>query len=340
MSDIESQNTNTLRPGVSIILCTYNGANKLPKSIAGLAEQRVPETIPWEIIFVDNNSTDNSESISRLSWDKNPNNRNIPFTYLSESRPGKYFALTKGLKIAKYEYFIIVDDDNILHPNYVRLAFELIHKQPHIGAIGSKTEALFEEPTPTIPKWLSTNAERYAIGEQGTKGDVTTRKHLWGAGMVSRTNLYLTFYQKYPSFLVTHSDQNILVAEDTEYCLRLILRGFRLYYEPELVLQHYVPNERLSIEYWHKLNLNIENSFQVIDAYYMATKVYSHKYNTTLKKLRLKILTKVRARIQSGQKKARQKMLLGILFPTSRFSTPLIKDVHSFITDPVLPKND
>lgn len=340
MSGIESQNINTLIPGVSVVLCTYNGAHKLPKSIEGLAEQRVPGSIPWEIIFVDNNSTDNSETIARLAWDNNPGNQKIPFTRLSESRPGKYFALTEALKIAKYRYFIIVDDDNILHPDYVRIAFELIHRQPHIGAIGSKTEALFEQPTPTIPKWLTRNAERYAIGEQGTKGDVTIRKHLWGAGMVSRTDLYLAFYQKYPSFLVNHSEQNILVAEDTEYCLRLILRGFRLYYYPELVLQHYVPNDRLSIEYWRKLNLNIENSFQVIDAYYMATKAYSNKYTTALQKLRLKILTTIRAVVQSGQKKARQKMLLGILFPTSKHNTPLIKDVNSFVSDPLLPKND
>lgn len=329
-----------MKPGISIILCTYNGADKLPQTIQALAEQTVPTEISWEIIFVDNNSTDHSSAVAQTTWDSILNKPAVPFTSLSESKAGKYYALNKGLKQAKYSYFIIVDDDNRLRPDYVAHAFKLIHNQPHIGAIGSYTQASFQDNGPSDPSWIKRSPERYAIGEQGTDGDVTYRKHLWGAGLVSRTDLYLRMYEKYPSLLIHHSKKNILVTEDTEYCLRLILRGFQLHYSSKLKLFHFIPNERLTKEYWTKLNDNIDQSFEIIDVYYMAVKVYSDKYQNPLQRLRLKLLTHFRYRMQTGVKKTRQRILLGLLFPDSTHNSPLIDKVRTFMKDKELPRNN
>lgn len=333
------QEIKTLEAGISVILCTYNGADKLPQTIKALAQQQVPPEIPWEIIFIDNNSSDNSSEIATASWEALSEKLDVPFISLSETIPGKYYALNKGLRNAKFSYFIIVDDDNWLNPNYVAQAFKSIDGRPEIGAIGSRTEAAFEADNPRDQVWLNKKPERFAIGEQGSDGDVTYRKHLWGAGLVSRTELYLRIYDKYPSFLIDYSTKNILVVEDTEYCLRLILRGFRLYYASELKLFHFVPNERLTKEYWTKLNSNIDRSFEVIDVYYMAVKVYSDKYKNPLLLLRLKLLTHLRFRTRTGIKKQRQRILLGLLFPESAYNTPLIDAVRRFIQDDELPRN-
>lgn len=334
------QKITTLQSGISVILCTYNGADKLTPTIEALAKQQVPTNINWEIIFVDNNSNDNSTEVVKKSWDAIVDKPAISFICLSEPKPGKYYAFNKGLKQAKYRYFIIVDDDNRLEPNYLSTAFNLINGQDHIGAIGSYTEAEYEEEHAKIPTWLQRPNERYAIGAQGSDGDVTYRKHLWGAGLVSRTELYRRMYEKYPSFLIDFSDKNILVVEDTEYCLRLILRGFRLHYSSKLKLRHFIPNERLTKEYWLKLNANIDRSFEVIDVYYMAVKVYSDKYKSPLQLLRLKILTGLRYRMRSGIKKQRQRILLGLLFPQSTYNSPLIDAVRRFIKDDELPRNN
>ncbi|MGO3307207.1 MAG: glycosyltransferase, partial [Sphingobacterium sp.] len=75
MSDIKQNRT--LTPGVSIIICTYNGAQKLPKTIQALADQNVPDNIPWEIIFVDNNSSDNSQTVAKMNWNNLPKTAKI-----------------------------------------------------------------------------------------------------------------------------------------------------------------------------------------------------------------------------------------------------------------------
>ncbi|RZK19240.1 MAG: glycosyltransferase, partial [Flavobacterium sp.] len=59
-----------MKKGVTIILCTFNGASRLPKTIEHLAKQAVVEDIPWEIIVVDNGSTDNTSVIVTQEWKK------------------------------------------------------------------------------------------------------------------------------------------------------------------------------------------------------------------------------------------------------------------------------
>ena len=52
--------------GMTVAICTYNGAAQLPGLIAALRRQTCP--VPFEILIVDNNSTDNTaEVVARLA---------------------------------------------------------------------------------------------------------------------------------------------------------------------------------------------------------------------------------------------------------------------------------
>jgi len=54
-----------IKPGVSVVICTYNGAERLPETIRHIANQTVPAHIPWEFIVVSNACTDNTEEVTR-----------------------------------------------------------------------------------------------------------------------------------------------------------------------------------------------------------------------------------------------------------------------------------
>ena len=57
-------------PGVSVVICCHNSGKRLPETLRHLAAQVVEEGIPWEVVIVDNASTDGSSSeISRLRQD-------------------------------------------------------------------------------------------------------------------------------------------------------------------------------------------------------------------------------------------------------------------------------
>jgi hypothetical protein len=57
---------------------------------------------------------------------------------LHEKSPGKIHALHKGIEHAKFDRFIICDDDNWLMPNYVATAYYLLQKHPEVGAAGGR----------------------------------------------------------------------------------------------------------------------------------------------------------------------------------------------------------
>ena len=56
--------------GISIIICCYNSAERLPKTLEHLANQVVSKNILWNVILVNNNCTDNTVEIAKNEWDK------------------------------------------------------------------------------------------------------------------------------------------------------------------------------------------------------------------------------------------------------------------------------
>ncbi|MFD2967646.1 glycosyltransferase family 2 protein [Sphingobacterium bambusae] len=326
-----------LSPGVSIVICSFNGGHKLIPTLEHIAAQEPIEKGQLELLYVDNGSTDQSLEIVRETW-SNLKPAHIQLTIIEESTPGKYFALDAALAKAKFNCFIICDDDNWLNKDYAKRVFSTLSEHPTIGAIGGKSIATFQTENPTVPTWFLQDRQRYAIGGQGEKtGDVTYRKQLWGAGMGSRTLLYQSFYSKYPSAFLLQSDneKGHFVAEDTEYCLRLILRGYKLHYDETLLLQHYVPTDRLSAEYNNKLNRQIEGAFIIIEKLNLATKLFGSLSYSAFGILRLKLLTPLRKLISSN--KIRHQILSNLLFPSKTNQDIVIEQIRSFAKDPALP---
>lgn len=304
-----------MEKGITVLICTYNGANRLPETLKHLAAQSSTENLNWEIILVDNASTDNTSAIASIEWKKH-NIKNVPFTTISESTPGKLFAFQKGITKAKYEYFIICDDDNWLDSNYLSIAFNILESNSKIGAVGGKTIAVTKQEV-SFPHWFETNKEGYAVGEQASNtGDITSRGHLWGAGLSSRTQLYINVYRNFPSLLLNKNDKKILSTEDTEYCLRIILKGYRLYYDSRLSLKHFIPSERLNSEYKDNLYKNFDNAHGTLEKYYLAIKFGPNSRLSIFNKLRLTVITPIRYLFASSQKKkAKQKIIMSYLLP-------------------------
>lgn len=321
--------------GISVIICSYNGEKKIKATLSAILEQKIPSFLSWEVIFIDNNSSDNTLSNVK-NYSSLFESKKIPLSFYSEPKKGKFHALNRGISHANYQYFIVVDDDNWLYPNYVAKAFELIHNKPYIGAIGSCSEPVFEHTPEKLPKWFKNNQGCYAIGSQGKDGDVTERKHLWGAGMVSQTELYEKMYAEHPSLLFDNGIEDIYIAEDTEYCLRLILKGYQLYYSSDLKLKHYVPQERLSYDYWEKLNSNIRNSYKIIDYYNALWKLKNPKYKSKIRRLRLKLASKYRYLVTSDPTKKQRHGIILELLSSSRERSRLLQRLNRFMSDRTL----
>ncbi len=86
--------------------------------------------------------------------------------------------------------------------------------------------------------------------------------------------------------------KKLSTGDDFEYCKRLLLWGYELYYDENLELQHFIPEERLTIEYRERLMQGIAEAGEILKEYDLAIRVY--KKNKNKNKWRLLLLSPFR----------------------------------------------
>jgi len=141
--------TNRQPLGVSVAICCHNGEEQLPATLAHLRDQRVKSEIPWEILLVDNASTDRSAQVARLCW---ANETAAPLRVVQEPQLGLNCARERALREARYEIVSFVDDDNWVSSDWVAVVSETMSAEPELGAIGSINRAVSGI---AFPPWFS-----------------------------------------------------------------------------------------------------------------------------------------------------------------------------------------
>jgi glucosyl-dolichyl phosphate glucuronosyltransferase len=132
---------------ISVILCTFNGCPRLEKTLASVAASILPEGVEWEVLVVDNNSTDCTREVIDDFCRRYPGR----FRYLFESRPGKSYALNSGWIAAHGDVLAFLDDDTTVGPNWLQWLTQSLHGDEWAGAGG---RIVLKWPQ-TIPSWLA-----------------------------------------------------------------------------------------------------------------------------------------------------------------------------------------
>ena len=100
----------------TVILCTYNRCQVLRAALQSLAASELPDSIQWEVLVVDNNSTDQTRQVVEEFCRRCPGR----FRYIFEPHPGKSFALNRGIQEAKGEVLAFTDDDVSVEPTWLQ----------------------------------------------------------------------------------------------------------------------------------------------------------------------------------------------------------------------------
>lgn len=236
--------------GVTIVICCYNSVALLPQTLAHIAAQKVPPDISWELLIVNNNSTDHTIETANGFFNSHPE---ISGSVLHEDTPGLSYARQMGFDHAKYEYIILCDDDNWLSPDYTSITFEIMESNPPIGSLGGCGKPVFET---TPPAWFNYYRDYYATGPQNNKnGDITySRSFVYGAGAVFRHSALAMLKQKGFQYLLTDRKGNSLVTGgDNELGYALVLSGYKIWYDERLQFSHFIPAKRTSFTYFLQL---------------------------------------------------------------------------------------
>ena len=249
--------------GVSVIICTYNGATRIPETLRHLGLQQVPRNIQWEIILIDNASTDDTSIVAKEEWSKY-NIHNVDFKVLQEELPGKSYAFAKGIKAAEYEYILTCDDDNWLYPNYIFTAFNIMQSDPSIGVLGGC--GIFEPEQPMWPE-----IQKFKISYvNGPQIWAATDHWVYGAGSVYKKNVLVSFYEQgWVNITAGRTGTKQISGEDVEICFMFFLSGYKIMANNQLLFKHYVPVNRQNLNYILNLHFWQSYSYVMLSSYIM-----------------------------------------------------------------------
>jgi glycosyltransferase involved in cell wall biosynthesis len=254
--------------GVSVIICCHNSAQRLPETLRYLAAQRVPAGHPWEIVVIDNASTDDTAQTAVRLW---PSPAPAPLRVVAESEPGLSHARIRGIREAKYDVISFIDDDNWISADWIGRVHGIFAQHAEVGACGGRIEAVCEV---SPPAWFQSVQGQYAVGQHyEASGDITPTSGtlLCGAGLSLRTAAVRNLLEHGFAFLMSDRKGSLLSSGgDTELCFALRASGWRFWYESELVLRHFIPETRLQWSYAVALMRGMGASSAFIDLYLFA----------------------------------------------------------------------
>lgn len=116
------------KPFISIVVPSYNEEKYLPNCLRTIANQKIPKN-EYEVIVVDNNSTDKTSQIAKKFGAK----------IIKEKKQGYVFALQKGMSEAKGSIIAVVDADTKVDSNWLAV-IEKAFKDPDIVAITGRVK--------------------------------------------------------------------------------------------------------------------------------------------------------------------------------------------------------
>ncbi|MBD2167455.1 glycosyltransferase family 2 protein [Calothrix membranacea FACHB-236] len=231
---------------LTIAIPTYNGASRLPELLELLKNQVGTENISWEIIVVDNNSTDNTAEVVQTyqqNW-----HCAYPLRYCFEKKQGAAYARKRAVLEARGSLIGFIDDDNYPLLNWVAEAYTFSKKYPKVGAYGSQIHPDWEVEPPNNFRRI---APFLAITE---RGDIpllyeSTKKLLPpSAGLVIRRQAWLDSIPNQP-ILTGRVAGNMLTSEDLEMLSYIQKAGWEIWYNPKMEIYHKIPILRLQKDY-------------------------------------------------------------------------------------------
>ena len=265
---------NQLMKGISVIICTNNGAFHIPETLRCIAKQEKTSDFNVEVIVIDNASTDGTADVTRKIWRESESPFEIKILF--EPKPGKSNALITGFDNAQYEYLLICDDDNRLFPDYFSKAFKMMENDTSIGVLGGQGIPDFET---TPPFWFETYKQFFAVGKQLDKSGevINDYNSIYSAGALLRNSIWITLKKiNFKFCLTTLRDKNPISGEDTELFEMISMMGYKLWINNDMKFNHYLPSKRVTWNYLKKFNYGIGRSNIYIYAYIHCRK---HDFN-------------------------------------------------------------
>lgn len=235
----------------TVILCTYNRDKYIYNVLKSVAENDFPRS-EYEIVLVNNNSTDNTEAECRRFQADFPD---ITFRYFIETQQGLSYARNCGIRNAQGDLLVYVDDDATVNKEYLRTYADFFAQNPSAVAAGGPILPVYETEE---PKWMSHYTRQLVTGKLylGDRQRQFPRDAFPGGGnSCYRKRVFdaVGFF----NVELGRKGNSLIGAEEKDLFDKMTTLGMQFYYLPTAILYHIIPAKKLTQDYFNRLTYGI-----------------------------------------------------------------------------------
>jgi glycosyltransferase involved in cell wall biosynthesis len=229
---------------ITVAICTWNRAELLKTTLQSLAALNCGESGDWELVVVDNNSTDSTRDVCRQFESA------LPLRVVEERQQGHSFSRNRVVANANGEVILWTDDDVLLPADWIGAYRTAILSDPAAGFFGGPIEPEYLAP---MPRWMEQNRSvcdgvyaRRHLGDQPVRLDAGNLPY--GANFATRRSLQ----QRYP-FRAEFGrvGQGLRGYDEIDVLSRMVEDGNYGRWVPAAGIRHLIPASRMTLRYVH-----------------------------------------------------------------------------------------
>lgn len=227
---------------ISLVICTYNREKYLGAALDRIAANDCPVE-DYEIVLVDNNSSDSTPEICRSFAESNPE---LNFRYFLETSQGLSHARNRGIRESVGDIIVFLDDDSMVEADYLRNLQRSLDDCPQADAFGGCIHPLFESGKE--PEWLCKWTYSWVSAiDLGGQMQQFTSKYPIGANMGFRRRAL----DRVGDFNTSlgRTLKNLMGGEEKDIFARVKAAGMQIWYFPDIRVQHVIPESRTTRDY-------------------------------------------------------------------------------------------
>ena len=210
---------------VSIVVSSRNRAPELGHFLNHVSRTQCQDGTRWELIFVDNGSTDDTAEVVR----RFAATATFPMQYLLEREPGKSRGVNAGIAASRGEVIALTDDDAWVSDTWVKDIFDHFSAHRDSQCIGGRVVRAYPD--------LADLAIRESMEPESVSlaGFSALTIQLIGCNMAVRRSLLMRIGLFDPNLGPGVPAQ---AGEDLDFLYRIVAAGHALHYVPEILVHH------------------------------------------------------------------------------------------------------
>lgn len=227
---------------LTVAVCTRNNARQLPALLASLEAMTIPAGATWEVVLVDNASTDETPAVLG-DW-----TGRLPLRVIAEPIAGLARARNAAVDAAHGALICWTDDDVVVPADWLECYWDAARRHPDAAIFGGRIEPVAESP---VTAWFAERMTLWPLSGVTACCDLGDRERRlaplpnqvpWGANFAVRTE-----DQK-----LVRYEPGLAPGEETDVIARLLREGRSGWWLPHCRVSHFIRPERQTREYLAK----------------------------------------------------------------------------------------